>query len=199
MSGRILESNWVRLALIVTVAVLLVSGVLYYLLVLAPALSIGPIKDPAGDVLLNLGSNYPGMVDIVGGSLEEGGNTMNVSVDVAEAVSGVNVGEFARWDVTLVLENGSDVLGTFELHVEINATGFFGVIQNLEDESSKPCQVNSHGNTLTAVVVFDRPENPERAEWRIISTYEKFSGEELIASSYDFAPDNGMQTTVFED
>lgn len=182
------------LIVVAVIAILVTSAVLYRLYVGTSDKS--QLNDPANDVVLSVGTQYPGMIDIVSATLEANGTALNVTINVEDTVSYLGNGEYAQWNVTLILENDTDVLKTYEGSVNMNSTQLTGVIVDVDGGTVQTCQVEHHENSLTVVAVADELGGTRVIEWSILTTYEGYSGDELITSASDMAPDEGLQQTV---
>jgi len=188
------KSKVLMLIVVAVIAILVTSAVLYRLYVGTSDKS--QLNDPANDVVLSVGTQYPGMIDIVSATLEANGTALNVTINVEDTVSYLGNGEYAQWNVTLILENDTDVLKTYEGSVNMNSTQLTGVIVDVDGGTVQTCQVEHHENSLTVVAVADELGGTRVIEWSILTTYEGYSGDELITSASDMAPDEGLQQTV---
>ena len=178
------------------IVILAVSVVFYRLYVGTPATS--QLSDPANDVTLSMGTQYPGMIDVVGGVLMVNGTTLTVTVNVRDPVSSLGDGEIAQWNVTVILENETDVLKTYEISLEMNSSQLTGSIVDVETQSVRTCQVQYSGNSLTVFAVEDELPKARTVEWNVLTLYEQYSGGELVTSASDLAPDEGLQTTALK-
>lgn len=173
------------------VVVLVTSVVLFSMFTKSPE---NQLSDPSNDVVLDVGSDYPGMIDVVGGRLEANETTLQIIINGRDPIVSLASGEFAYWNVTLILEN-DDSFRAYNVWVELNATRRAGYVQEIGDPNVRTCQVGDN-NSLTAVVVFEELPNAKQAEWSVLTAYEKWLGNDLISSASDTAPDDGLQTTV---
>jgi peptidoglycan hydrolase-like protein with peptidoglycan-binding domain len=180
---------------IVTMAVLVLvpSVVLYSMFTKTPE---NRLSDLSNDVVLDVGESYPGMIDVVDGSLEANGTTLKITINGRDPIVSLGEGEFAYWNVTLILEN-DDSLRAYNVWVEFNSTRRAGYVQEIRDQNVRTCQVE-YNNSLTVFVGFDELPNAKQVEWSVLTVYEKWSGNDLIASASDTAPDDGLQTTVLQ-
>jgi hypothetical protein len=69
-------------------------------------------------------------------------------------------------------------------------------IEDVDTQTVQNCQVEYHQNSLTVRSVIDELPRTKTIEWGIVTTYEQYSGGELITSASDLAPDEGLQETV---
>jgi len=187
------------LLIVVVLVVSLVLVGLYSFFLGQPAVQASPsFTDPSGDVSASAGTSYPAMIDIVGAKLKTTGNTLNVTINLKDKVSSLSEGETASWTVTVILENATDALKTYQFQAVTNSSGMFGSIVDLESENVTSCPVNVVGNSLGLSAVVDGLQAATQTEWQIISSYQMLSGDQVIASASDSAPDNGLQTTIIE-
>ncbi len=157
----------------------------------------GQITDASNDVVLSLGSDYPGETDLTGASFNRSDGNGRVAITVAGPISNMNEGESVTWYAMLVLENESDVVDMYELWAVLNSTGLHAYIQSVSNQSQQTCQASFEGNQLNIVMPLSGLASSTQVEWNVTSTYEKNSDGELVAAANDFAPDEGMQTTWF--
>lgn len=155
------------------------------------------VNEAQNDVQNNIGSYYPGMIDMVSASVEKNQSTLNATINLKEPVTALGENESAQFDTIVILENETDVLQTYELRIDINATGAFGIVQNVQTKNQQPLQLNSDGNKLTMTTPLGELSNATKAEWNVCSTYEKLSSNQVISNAYDFMPDEGLRTTNF--
>jgi hypothetical protein len=189
-------SKFLMLIVIAMIAVVITSVVLYRLYVGSPATS--QLSDPSNDVELSIGTQYPGMIDVVSAALDMNETTLNVTINVKDPFHSLGDGEIARWNVTVILENETDVLKTYEVGVNMNSTQLTGSIVDVETQNVQSCQVSHQTNSLTVLAVVDELSNAKTIEWRILTSYEQYSGGELTTNASDLAPDEGLQKTVLK-
>lgn len=185
-----------RLMLSVAIVTILVVA-LVTLIVLYSVFTKTPenqLTDSSNDVVLDVGESYPGMIDVVNGSLDANGVTLTITINGRDPIVSLGDGEFAYWNVTLILEN-DDSLTAYNVWVELNSTRCTGYVQEVLGQNIRTCQVE-YNNSLTVFVVFDELPSAKQAEWSVLTTYEKWSGSDLIVSASDTAPDDGLQTTL---
>ncbi len=187
------KSKLLMLIVVAVVALIVTSVILYRLY--AGTSSTFQLNDPANDVVVSAGTNYPGMIDVVSATLNVNGTMLDVTVNVADSVSTLGNGEYAQWNVTLILENDTDVLKTYVISVNMT-TQLTGSIVDVDLGTLQTCQVSYYKNSLTAVASVSELGGTKVIEWGILTTYESFSGGELITSASDIAPDEGLQRTV---
>ena len=155
------------------------------------------VNEAQNDVQVNIGSYYPSMIDIVSASVEKNQSTLNVTINLKEPITVLGENESAQFDTIVILENEQDVLQTYELRIDINATGTFGIVQNVQTKNQQPLHLNVDGNKLTMTTTLSELDNATKAEWNVYSTYEKLEGNQIISNAYDFIPDEGLRTTNF--
>jgi hypothetical protein len=154
------------------------------------------LSDPVNDVVLSLGTQYPGMIDVVGASLGANDTVLSVNITVRDPVSSLGDGEWAEWNVTVILENETDTLRVYEISVQLNSTVLAGVVDEIGGQSVRACEVSYYGGRLMLQAPADDLQNTKTVEWSILTTYEKYVGNELVTSASDIAPDEGLQQTV---
>ena len=193
---NIFESPRVKL-LVPIIAVLLVSVVLAVAFAGLNGAPSTQANEKQNDLQVNIGTSYPGIADMVSASVAKTGSTLNATITVKGPIVPLTEEETAQYNMVIILENQEDVLQTYELRVDINATGVFGVVQDVQTKNQQHVELLADSNTLK--MSSDLPEliNATQAEWNINSTYEKLSGSQIVASAWDFIPDQGLRTTVF--
>ena len=142
-------------------------------------------------------SNSKGMVDLVSASLEKNQSTLEITVQVKDPIKALSSQEAAQFDVITVLENEDDVLQTYDFIVDVNSTGLFCLVQNVETNATHIGQFTVAGNKFTITTTLDELGAATKAEWSIYSTYDRFENSQVIYSVYDLIPDEGLKTTVF--
>ena len=155
------------------------------------------IKEFQNDVQVNIGSSYPGIIDIVNASIEKNEGELNVALNLRNSIVALGEGESAQFDIILILENEEDVLQSYELIVDMNKTGLFGVVEDVQTKNQQPIQLIVAANLLKISTTLIELNSATKAEWNICSTYQKISGNQIISSAWDFIPDQGLRTTVF--
>jgi len=155
-------------------------------------------NETQNDVQTNIGSNYPDMVDMVSASIEKQQTTLTTTIRVKEAIISLGEQETVQFNMIAVLENEEDALRTYELIVDINATGIFGFVQDVQTKQQYTAELSVEGDTLTITTTLNKLADASQVEWSIYSIYEKLEGNQLVCSAYDFVPDEGMRTTTFE-
>jgi len=193
---KVFEDTRVKL-LVLIVVILLVSVVLavaFAGLIGAPSTQA---NEKQNDLQVNIGSSYPGIADMVSASVAKTGSTLNATITVKDPIVPLTEEETAQYDMVIIIENQEDVLQTYELRVDINATGVFGVVHDVQTKNQQHVELLADGNTLK--ISADLPEliNATQAEWNINSTYEKLSDNQIVTSAWDFIPDQGLRITVF--
>jgi hypothetical protein len=194
LSPRKKKSKLLLLIVGAVIVVLVTSAVLYRLYAGTSASS--QLNDPSNDVVLSAGTRYPGMIDVVSGTLEANGTMLNVTINVRDSFSSLGDGETAQWNVTVILENQTDVLKTYVISVEMNSTELTGSIVDVDTLSVQSCQVQYYRNSLTVLAVVNELPRARTIEWNVLTLYEQYSGGELVTSATDLAPDEGLQTTA---
>jgi hypothetical protein len=156
------------------------------------------INDPRNDVLLSFGSGYPQAVDITGAALEISQEQANLTIRTNE--QNINIGERENiiWEAILILENQTDVVKTFDLQATLNSTGLFCSAQDVEDGTTKNCNITLQQNKLLISMTFSELAEFEQVEWNVISSYEETMSGALAANAFDFAPDQGTHLTIVQ-
>ncbi len=194
-----LKSTRFKLILLIVVALALsLASVGFYSFFLGQSsVQASPsFTDPSGDVLVSAGTSYPAMIDIVGAKLETPGNTLNVTISLKDKVSSLSEVETASWTAIVILENATDALKTYQFQTVTNSSGTFGSIQDLQSGNVTSCQVSIAGNSLGLSAVVNEFQLATKAEWKINSSYQMLSGDQVTAIASDSAPDIGLQTTL---
>ncbi len=156
-----------------------------------------PGNDAQNDVQSDVGSSYPGMIDLVGASIQKNQSIFNSTITVKDHIILLGEGESAQFDMLVILENEDDVLQTYEFRVNINATGMFGIVQDVQMQNNQTLQLMSDGNKLTMTADLSELNDATKAEWNIYSTYQKMVGDQLVDNAYDFVPEEGLNVTNF--
>jgi hypothetical protein len=189
------KEKLLMLIVLAVIAVVVTSAILYRLYMWTSVTS--QLNDPANDVVLSVGTQYPGMIDVVSAGLKVNGTTLTVTVKVADSVSFLGDGEYAQWNITLILENDTgDVLKTYMISVNVNSTQLTGSVVDVDAETVQVCQVGYDKNSLTVVATISELNGTKTIEWIILTTYETYSLDELMTSASDMAPDESLQQTV---
>ena len=190
-----LGKSKILVALIVVVLLSALIVVIVFSLNGTPPSSNG--SDAQNDIQTDVGSSYPGMIDIVGASIQKNQSTFNSTITVKDPIITLGEGESAQFDMIVILENGEDVLQTYEFRVDINATGMFGIVQDVQTQNPQPLQLNSDSNKLTMTANLSELNNATQVEWNVYSTYAKMVGDQLVVNAHDFVPDEGLNVTNF--
>lgn len=98
--------------------------------------------------------------------------------------------------MTVILENETDTLRVYAISVQLNSSVLAGVIDEIGGQSVRACQVSYYGDRLMLQAPADDLPKTKTVEWSILTTYEKYVGNELVTSASDIAPDEGLQQTV---
>jgi len=147
----------------------------------------------AGQVFLSEGSNYPKIVDLIGGSLNATDNSLEASVAVGGAVSSLSEGESVQWNILLVLENQTSTLKTYTVSLELNSSGFFGVWMDVASGTAVPCNATYVGSSLIVQANVNLG-GVTIINWNVNSIYQNFSNGVLVAYATDTAPAVGFAT-----
>jgi hypothetical protein len=190
---------WMAFAII---AILATSLVVYlyvslYLLMNAPTNVGNLLKDAENDVVLNIGTEYPGMIDVDNATLEVNGTSLKITINVKDTIPDLNNGENAQWNVTIILEN--EPLTMYEICAKLNSTQLSGYATEIGEPKAIDCQVEYHQNSLTLNALIDELQDAKEAQWFILTTFEKSSENELVTSGSDIAPDEGIQRTILKE
>lgn len=78
----------------------------------------------------------------------------------------------------------------------MNSTQLTGSVVDVDAGTVQTWQVDYYKNSLTVVAVMSELNGTKMIEWNILTTYESYSGDELITSASDMAPDESLQQTV---
>jgi hypothetical protein len=203
MEKRFTKRKKLLVLLVVAVAAVVVVSVVLYSL-FGVASNSFQLNVPENNVVQNLGSQYPGMIDVVSALLGVNGTRLTVTFNLRGPVSYVSSSEDAQWNVTLELWNDTDVLNpnagvlkTYEVVVNLNSTQITGQIEDVDNQTVQDCQVSYNKNILTVQAVVAELPATKLIQWGIVTNYEQYdSGGNLIASATDVAPDEGLQETV---
>ena len=195
-----------KLVLVILLVVLIVAVGMLVLNSYFPE-SNSSIKEAENDLKVNVPlpsnldesafSNSKGIVDLVSASLEKNQSTLEITVHVKDPIKTLSSQEAAQFDVITVLENEDDVLQTYDFIVDVNSTGLFCLVQNVETNATDIGQFIVDGNKFTITSNLDELGGATKVEWSIYSTYDRFENGQVIYSVYDFMPDEGLKTTVF--
>lgn len=195
-----------KLAIILLIAVLIGAA---GLLVLGGMLSTpsATINESANDLQVNVsGSNSAvdslldnrGIVDIVSASLEKNQSSLSVLIQVKDPIIALGDQESAQFDVIIILEDEQDVLETYECLIDLNSTGQFCLFQDVQGKTQLPAELYVDGSVLSVTTALSELSDVTKAEWNVTSYYEKLENNQVICSVYDFVPDEGLKTSVFE-
>jgi hypothetical protein len=185
-----------KLLMLIAAAVIavLVTSVILYRLYVGPSTS-PEINDPTNDEVLSLGTLYPGMMDVVSAALRVNGTALTVTVEGRAPVSVLGDGEYGQWNITLILENDTDVLKTYVVCVSMNSTQLTGSVVDVGAGTVKTCQVE-YKNSLTVVAGMSELNRTKVIFWNVLATYVSYSGDQLVTSASDMDPDQGLQQTI---
>ncbi len=154
------------------------------------------LNDPANDVLVSIGSNYPNAVDITGATLDVSQDKANLTIRTNAQSINANQEGTLTYETVLVLENKTDAVKTYDLLATLNSTGISCSIRDVEEETSKNCTIYIEQNELFISTPIGGKVKFEQVEWSITSTYEEKTAGVLTANAFDFAPDQGTHTTI---
>lgn len=159
------------------------------------------LEDLEGDAEF-FGEEEPGIVDLTYVALEVDEAVLKLALTVRDSVpEHLGEGEFAQWIATIILLDG--VFETYEVWLEMNSTVGEGELvayyTEIGAEEAISCTVERDGNSLGVSVRLDGLEGAREIQWSILAIFERWSGSELVASGFDSAPDEGLQTMVLEE
>jgi hypothetical protein len=191
----VLKGSWKWVLLVSVFVVVVVVLVVVFFGVFSGDEDTGVFGDAEYDVFLSMGESSPGMVDLTGGSLEVVGGRLVVGFSTREPVVGLGEGEFASYDVLLILENDTGVIRSYEFLVGVNSTGRFSSLTDVDFGVEVGHELVVDQNGVSVSVDVGGGDVPTIVEWSVASSYERLSGEELVIYALDFAPDEGVYTT----
>jgi len=154
------------------------------------------LEDAEGDVEF-FGEEEPGIIDVTYVGLEVDEADLRLTLTVRDSVpERLGDGEFSQWIATIILLDG--VFETYEVWLEMNSSvgedELVGYSREIGAEEAIPCTVDRDGNSLSVSVRLDGLESAEEIQWSVLTVFERWSGSELVASGFDSAPDEGLQT-----
>jgi archaellum component FlaF (FlaF/FlaG flagellin family) len=182
-------------ALAIIVVVVVTSVALLYRPYTAASANLR-LDDPENDVISNEETEFSGMIDVVHAELEVSEETLNITISVKGPVSDLVEGELAQWNTTIILDEGTTA---YEVCAVKNSTQSAGYVVDMMNWTSKLCQVEFHANSLTLLVPIDELQSVKEVQWFIVTSFEKYSGDELIIAATDVAPDEGLQTSTLRE
>ena len=141
--------------------------------------------------------NNKDMIDIVSSSIERDQTNLKVTIQVKDPTGTLSNQELAEFEIIAILENQEDVLQTYELIVNINSSGTFCIVQDVQTKTQLPAQLSSEGDTILITATLSELGDATQVEWNILSTYEVVVNNQVIFSANDFVPDEGLKTTIF--
>ena len=150
--------------------------------------------DAENDVILNLGAEYPGMIDVIHAELEVNEKVLNITIKVRTAISDLSNGEYAQWNTTIILQD--ETLNAYEVCAEMNSTRLAGYITEIGAQTTELCTVQCQENSLTILAPINELQSTKEIQWYILSMFERWSENELTISGSDIAPDKGLQRTT---
>jgi hypothetical protein len=192
-----LSSNRKATLIVLVVAVLLTTTILSIAILNFKAAPNSQSKETENDLQVNIGSAYPGVADLVSASIAKAGSTLNVNISVKDTITPLAEQETAQYNMVLIIENGTDVLQTYELRIDMNSTGLFGVIQDVQTKNQQRIDLEVFDSTLKMSTDFVELNDATQAEWNLNSSYEKVENNQIVVSAWDFIPNQGLTTTIF--
>lgn len=150
--------------------------------------------DAENDVILNLGAEYPGMIDVIHAELEVNEKVLNITIKVRTAISDLSNGEYAQWNTTIILQDS--LLKAYEVCAEMNSTRLVGYIMEIGGQTAELCTVQCQENSLTILAPINELQSTKEIQWYILTMFERWSEHELMISGSDIAPDKGLQRTT---
>ena len=191
--------NKSQAVIILSILIIVTVGAAVFLfLSLSSNLEGMQINDPLNDVLLSFGSSYPEAADITGATLEISQDQANLTIRTNGQNIDIDERETIIWEVILILENQTDVVKTYDLQATLNSTGLFCSAQDVEDGTTKNCNITLQQNKLLISMTFNGIVEFEQVEWKVISSYEETMDGALAANAFDFAPDEGTHLTLVQ-
>lgn len=130
----------VAIILIVTVIAVVFSGFIG-----APNSQVNEFQN---DVQVNIGSSYPGTVDMVNASIAKNEGVLDAAITVKGPIVALGEDESVQFDMILILENETDALQTYELRINMNSTSLTGMVGDAQTNNQQPVQLIIDGNTL---------------------------------------------------
>jgi len=158
------------------------------------------LNDPRDDIVLDIGTEYPGMIDVTHAVLETNESSLTITIQMKDPIGNLDLGERAQWNVTVILQNAtlSDEPKAYEICTELNSTQLSSNAAEIGESTPIACQGEYSGNSLTIHATIDELLDPNqtRASWFILTTFEEYSQNELTIAGSDIAPDEGLQITT---
>jgi len=188
-----------RLLALIVVAIIavLVTSIAIYSVYLQPRPGTGStFSDLSGDVELYVGTEYPGMIDVVGASLQVSGNELKIIISVRDPIPNLAAGQDAQYNVTAILQNSA--LKAYEISADLTSTGLTGHIVELGESNTTTCQTTYDQKSLTIRAPIDELQSTKEIDWFVLTTYDKYNGTQLTSSGSDIAPKDGYQTTFLK-
>lgn len=157
------------------------------------------LVDSSNDVFFSIGEASVGGVDFVGGNLSVVGDDLFLGFSTKEALPVLGFDEFVEFEGLLFLWDDEEVVGSFEFLVVVNSSGFVGTLVDLDSLDEVDLEVSLDDNSWLVVVDVSKVGEFGVLEWSLSSTYEVFSGDEVVVFASDFAPDEDMHTTFLDE
>lgn len=186
------------IGLVIVIAAILIGSSAILFRPYVPEATDQASLDDAEDDVEFVGEEYPGIIDLTSVNLEIDVGILNVTITLRDSVpEHLNRGEYARWLATIILQDG--LIKAYEVYLEMNLTinqgelvGYFREV----GEEAVPCTVERNGNLLTIYAPLEGLQSAKEILWSVQTSFEKWSEYELIADGFDYAPDEGLQSTI---
>ncbi|MCP8307181.1 MAG: hypothetical protein H3Z53_08535 [archaeon] len=158
------------------------------------------LEDSEDDVEF-IGEDYPSIIDVTYAELEVNEGVLKFTITVMDSIPEyLNNGEYAQWMAIIILQDG--LFRAYEVYMEMNSTlnqgELVGYFREIGEQEAEPCVVERNGNSLIIFAPLDELQSSREILWSILTTFEKWSGYELIANGIDYAPDEGFQRTILK-
>jgi len=159
------------------------------------------LEDPEGDVEPT-GEEYRGIIDVIYVKLEFSAEVFELTITVKDYVpEHLDYGEYAQWAARVILiDETEELLAAYEVWMEMNSTlkqgELVGYFREFGAEEAESCKVERNGNSLGILATLDGLQSAKEIHWSISTTFEKWSGSELMTAEFDYAPDEGFQRTI---
>jgi len=194
-----LFGSWKRILLFVAFFLILIVSVVIVFGLFSQEEETNLLHDSEYDVFLSIGEGDLGLIDLTSASLEVVDDQLIVVFSTREPILVLSQGEVAQYGVLLILANESDVIWSFEFRTEVNSTGLYGFLEDIETGDLIVQDLLLEQNKVTAYVDISGYEVPTMIEWGISTSYEEYLGEDLVTIGFDYAPDDVLHTTYLEE
>jgi hypothetical protein len=191
---NLIERKRLLIFMVVAIVGVLIALILIYSVYMQARPVGSTFSDPSGDAELYVGTEYPGMVDVVGATLQVTGNELKVTISVRDVIPTLDATQNAQYNVTVILQN--DVLKAYVISANLTSIGLTGHIVELGETNATVCQTTYDQKSLTMRTTIDELQSTKEINWFVLTTYDKYSGDQLVASGSDIAPKDGYQTTI---